>query len=623
MPLQAASRPSHATTTGSVLTLALILWLAAPAAARLAGEATGGDALSGHSAADQPRAAAQGTAPGVRRRGGDTAAEAAIVGGHVVDAFTHQPLANAEVRLLINPPRYSGGGPIVPVSSRPGASVAASRNAVVTRADSRGRFSFRGVPPGIYGIEAVTPGYLLGYFGYSESSTVAVPMEVRPGDTTIDADVELTPASVVTGRVLADDGRGLAGLDVELIRRVPFLRDGGSLLATASVKTENEGFFRVENVAPGEYYVRAYPNQSAVPTKLDGATSYVASFYPGVFHMLEASLVIVAAGQDIRGIDVALTTGTRSVVRGRVVNAAEVALEGGHVTLMPLSGLESSGDLQTVSRLNANLKDGRFELNNVLAGRYVLLLNGKFESDSWMGNIASQVLTVDEQPTDVALFAERPAHLEGRISLANGKPVPFKVEGVRVTTQKLQPNGFVSPSDMGPGTRPDGTFSVVSPAGDVRLSIRNIPAGWIIQSVQLNGAAVTDEPLRLTPGSTSEIGIVVTNRTAALSGVVTDRRGRAIARALVMLFPDERSKWNSERWVHTAYARSDGSYALEHVPPGDYRVVAVDSLPPEIWRSTEALELLRSASVSVRLSTAANENKTLTFSPAPPALLLR
>jgi hypothetical protein len=96
-----------------------------------------------------------------------------VVRGRVVDARTGLPVPDAEVRLMPNPRRHGIDGTIVlPLRPPPAAEAAGLPRA---RTDSRGRYELARVPPDLYGAEVVAPGYLTGYFGYSQSSRLAIP----------------------------------------------------------------------------------------------------------------------------------------------------------------------------------------------------------------------------------------------------------------------------------------------------------------------------------------------------------------------------------------------------------------------------------------------------------------
>jgi len=68
------------------------------------------------------------------------------------------------------------------------------------------------------------------------------------------------------------------------------------------------------------------------------------------------------------------------------------------------------------------------------------------------------------------------------------------------------------------------------------------------------------------------VTVVVSSAMGTISGKVTDGKGPATA-ASVMLAPDDTDSGQSNRFVDV---QSDGAYIMPMIPPGKYRIGAID-----------------------------------------------
>ena len=191
---------------------------------------------------------AQSQSPGTLSQ--DTA-DGASLRGRVVDAGSGKPVAGASVRAqyitgIENPPRCPIGDCEVLVDPLAGR-IPVYR--VTTAAD--GSFDVRGIEPGDYDVAAVAPGYFQRYFGQTSDDMPEVPVRVAAGQSATSIEIRLASAGSLSGRIFSDAGDGLAGVEVELLRRAP-RPFGARPTAVAFAQTEDMGTFRFSNVPTGE-----------------------------------------------------------------------------------------------------------------------------------------------------------------------------------------------------------------------------------------------------------------------------------------------------------------------------------------------------------------------------------
>jgi hypothetical protein len=92
---------------------------------------------------------------------------------------------------------------------------------------------------------------------------------------------------------------------------------------------------------------------------------------------------------------------------------------------------------------------------------------------------------------------------------------------------------------------------------------------------------------------------------------VVNARGDTIASYVVVLFPQERSRWVSawNRFVAIGRADAEGNFKVTSLPPGDYYAMALDHVDPTRWQDPEFLQTLTPA--ATRFSIGDGETKTL------------
>lgn len=521
--------------------------------------------------------------------------DGAALHGRVVDASTGKPVAGASVRAqyvtgVENPPRCPIGD----------CEFLADRNAgrisvyrVTTAAD--GSFDIRGVKPGDYEVAAVAPGYMQRYFGQTSDDMPEMPVHVAAGQSATSIEVRLERAGSVGGRVFSDSGDGLAGVEVELLRR-GYLPGGTRPMTIAFAQTEDMGTFRFRNVPAGEYYVRAYTSRSLAPTRGAGVLSYTATFFPDATDVSFAQPVIVGGGQELAGVDFALNTARKRTVSGRLVDPDGGSLATAMVSLFSISSAEN---------LKAPVApDGRFRFTDVPDADYMMVVHDTSSQRSW--TTAYRDVSVRDDVTDLKLIAGPSVWIDGRIVRDDGQPVPFDLTNLQMSTEQ-QTSQFGFHSTGSANVAADGTFSMRSGAGTMSLRVSGLPPRWFVKSQRLDGADVTDTTFELSPDGRRRVEIVLSDRVGRLSGEVTNREARAVSNALVVIFPEDRARWNDMRLsdkmrvIRTTFSQQRGRYEIDGLPLSSYRVVAVTSLPRNAWTDPEVVNRLWPFTTSVSL----------------------
>jgi len=131
----------------------------------------------------------------------------------------------------------------------------------------------------------------------------------------------------------------------------------------------------------------------------------------------------------------------------------------------------------------------------------------------------------------------------------------------------------------------------------VRLGVR-------VKGVYLNGNDLFDTGLIVKPGQRiRHVRISLTGRLTEIFGTVRTRSGTLVTDAVVLACPVDPAKWGDPLNRYAKFTRSgpDGRYFISGVPPGEYAVVAADSLDVDVVSDKAMLTRLLAGAARVRI----------------------
>ena len=271
--------------------------------------------------------------------------------------------------------------------------------------------------------------------------------------------MELLRAATVGGQIFDISGDGFAGVEVELLAE----RRGRtrSLKAVKSARSDAFGRFRFDGLPAGPYYVRANTATPVPGTSSDRPTAYAPTYFPSVTRPEEAFPLFVEPGQQLEGVDYALSVVETATVSGTLSDVTGRSVDDAQVTMMRTVG--GRGPQATLT--SAVSRDGAFSFSGVIPGEYALWAGGR-------AGLARQHLTVDDDIGDVSLVIQPGVRVTGRIVIdgPNSSPVSADTDLTVVATTRISGGGRAEIS-IGTGAvgemAPDGSFTldgVVSPA---------------------------------------------------------------------------------------------------------------------------------------------------------------
>jgi len=485
----------------------------------------------------------------------------AVMRGQIVSADTGAPIRRAQVRI----------------------SSLEARESRLAATDAQGRFEVKELPAGRYTINASKGGFVSLQYGQRRPSESGTPIELGDGQTLDKLTIALPRGSVLGGRITDEFGEPVANASV-IAMRYSYAAGGRRLTAAAGSNsrdtTDDQGHYRLFGLPPGDYFVSATLRtggpEAADPT--GEVSGYSATYFPGTPNISEAAKVTLAVSQENTAISFGLIATKLVRISGQVLTSAGTPAAGGNVLLMPGGTTGGRGMLMQQGGNGGRIdQTGAFTIANVAPGRYqVQARSGGRGGD---GEMAKMDLAVGvEDVSGLTMVTAPGAIVTGLVVSDTGEPFDFPAQQLQVAARAATPDA------QGPGgagrVGTNWTFELRG-LTDARLFRVSAPQGWTLKAVGLNGQDITDVPTEMPPGqSVSGMQIVLTKKTTALSGVVSDARGRPLLDATVVVFPANDQLWTFQsRFIKAARPDQEGTYRLSGLPPSEeYLIVAVQGL---------------------------------------------
>jgi hypothetical protein len=424
-----------------------------------------------------------------------------------------------------------------------------------TRTDNDGHFAFANLPPGKYVLLAGRQPSSMQFFQGDEGFSTAI--AVGPGLDSEHVVFPLAALGSISGTVLDEEGAGLKNAMVYLYWQ-HIVSGRPETASYGQQQTKTSGSFRFTNLQPGTYFlaVHAHPwYAGSETTNQEFDVAYPLTYYADATDVSSASPITVAEGA---------AANLQMVLRPMpAIHVRFSGLETGTgVNLQPIvSAIGPSGRRIT---LNANYTtvNNHPELGGIAPGRYELSINA-FENGR--GQTVGTKMVDLQNGADVDLSSMSHCSITGRIAFAGGvrAPNPLTLYFSQAAGSQHLPVTVAA----------DGTFQVPAlPPGRYQIGI-NGPDWFHFRSIDVKGGTFKDGLLDLPDGAKVQVSLTASTDKTALSGIAL-RDEKPVAGAMVLLFPEDPDRSDL---IRRDQSDSDGTFTLPDVPPGRYRVLAIDN----------------------------------------------
>ena len=423
--------------------------------------------------------------------------------------------------------------------------------------DTNGNYTIAGIAPGRYTLWVQRPGYLPSYYGAHAPNRPGKSLLLNPGDSRNDINFNLEPPGVITGHIYDQDGEPLS-TPVQVFREV-WSAGRKQMQQAGGANSDDEGLYRIFGLPTGNYVVATTQSpvrpSSPVPTR----DVYPVTFYPSSEDAASALVLKLAPGAEARDIDLHVRKTVGVTVSGTLA----------YLTPDPATRLTlSRSDGFPIAAQNLIFpQPGQFSAKFVTPGSYVL--TARSTNDYARMQVDVGTLDVDGLQLRMAPIPE----VAGTLKFEGDEPPATTIFALSFTTGEL--------------TDPP-SHSLVDNKERHIVWKGLTPAKWTLDfTPKLPGLFLkSPHEIEIGPEGHPPIAVVISSQGATVQGKVqaTTDTPTPIEAATVLLLSDAEKQ---PRVLTSAITAPDGSYTLTRIPPGKYRLLALEDIETNSWENPE------------------------------------
>jgi protocatechuate 3,4-dioxygenase beta subunit len=465
--------------------------------------------------------------------------------------------------------------------------------------DENGQFTFEGVEAGAYVVQLERSGYAPDQKASRERQIIKVAAE----QDTLDLVFHMVAAGVLSGKIVDLDGDPLRNFTVQAIAST----DGAVSIrrmprGLQHAVTNDLGEYRIPDLPPGKYFVKATPQANEVPPpspgdkeSAKGRLAYAPTYFPGTLDKQQAAFVEVLAGATATA-DFGVQTSRVYRVSGTIVGLSwppipkptETENEGqGQIAVLMASA--GNGQILLIGKTGEMkqerfARDGKFEFTDVLPGTYqaqVMIFSMSGMSPSLkMQKIRAPIEVNGADVDGLQLQVEPGGDVSGKFRMDSDEKIDWK--GLNVALLEVPEPGTENPGFgvMGGGVsmvKQDGSFEIKdASAGEYQLYVgasSDKYRDYYTKSVLLHGQEVADTGFTVGPGTV--LDVVVSAKGAAIEGTVVDGAGKPVPDATVVTVPSS-GKLGRPDAYQSGQTDEKGHFLLRGMNPGEFLVLAFE-----------------------------------------------
>lgn len=516
--------------------------------------------------------------------------------GSVLNKITGAPVKHAHVMYIKVP-----GANSYPIS---------------TDTDADGRFTIP-LEAGAYRLWVERPGFARLAYGSRTPDGTGTVLTVAPGQQVHDVTLRIVPLGAISGRVFDEDGEPIQGAGIQVLR-FSYSTGKRQLIPVAGSSSNDRGEYRAYNLPAGRYYLLATLRGAPLSVPVEASAlvpeiqqPFAPMYYPGVLDFASASQIALPEGGELTDADFHLQRIPAVTVRGRILSPVQ-DLSG--TQLQVVLAHNDGNTASFINRASAAIDpaSGRFEFRGVAPGSYLLVASQLSGNRALSARLPVEVSSAMQQNLTLSLTPG--FEITGNIE-SEGEPPKL----ANLTLRLSPAEGLV----LGPSV-----FSKTGPDGSVRLTgvtpglwdfaVDPLPEGVWIKSATFGGQDVLRGSINISSGARGPLRIVLATKGAQISGTVSEE-GQSRS-ATVVLVPAATEMQGSIRMYRATTTQDQGMFTFEGVPPGSYKLFALEEVEPFAWLDPDFLKPVESLGESI--SVGDGERATRQLAPISPDLLL-
>ena len=464
-----------------------------------------------------------------------TFAQAGVIQGVVLEQASGFALARTSLRL--DPIPTPNGGNLKPLQIRNG---------------RRGEFVFLGVPDGMYMLTAIRPDYAPTSYGQRRPGGYGTPIQVT-ADSSIFAELRMVRMGAISGRVLDENGVGIAGVPVIAYRaRLP-LRQAGH------AESDDRGVYRIHGLDPGKYWIR-----SAAAT-LDDGTGLLPTFAPQSRDVRNARVEQVQVDYETQYADVTPEAGSLFTLRGKITCAPEPVAKSEGSPPAPINVTLSSETGRRSAELYCNQT---YQFSGLAPAHYEVFGQS---GDSAISGFVELNLDHDNDLGGIQLTPSPEVRFMVTRAGRGETNTPVTIEGRRDDLSEIEePRAIKLPRT----NLPSGHWDMQGKAAPGEY-IESIGTPMTQQQLRALGEQLPDDSFLVLIANRAgmTVQVVVAEPAGAIAGGVANA-GNPVPGAPVFLWPVKDETRRQLGGPRQLLSNTDGKFRFDGLPPGDYRLLA-------------------------------------------------
>jgi hypothetical protein len=412
--------------------------------------------------------------------------------------------------------------------------------------------------------------------------------------------------AVIAGRVQDENGIPLRSVRVEALQYE--YRNGPRLSAAGQAQTDDRGEYRIFNLAPDSYVVRA--SLAARPGQPPAAQMY----FPGVLESSDAVPVRASAGGE-GGANFTMTKYPTFSARFTVTGAFPASPP----PTVIVTALRSGAIPDTGNWPAERLGNGWYSISRLLPGQYEIFLHVSSPANQsvFTGHATVVVGNEDVDAGAIAVLPQVPVY--GYFSATETLPAGIDPKKLAVN---LRPGrglpGHFAASTAGPGggIGEDGRFGIARvPRGSFWIEVTGLPQDVYLSAARFGGRDALEAGFGFDGDSGTALELVLARGAGTVDGIVRDAQNEPVRGALVVLVPSAQQRDNPGAFKSTRTGR-DGGFSISRIVPGDYTAFAWERLAPGAYQNPELLKQFEPLGMRVGVERAEHKSVELRLIPA-------